>query len=165
MGGVDISDQMMEYYRISLKSRKWTTKVSQHFIDLAIVNSWMEYRADCEIQSIPKKNILRFLDFELEIGNSLIDAVPPKIQHDDSSSEEDELENNVKNLSKSSPLPSLAKRYDGFEHWMIKDFLVSSVRRCRLVGCTSRTRNKCSRCDVFLCSSKTKNCFQIFHKK
>ncbi|CAK1599208.1 unnamed protein product [Parnassius mnemosyne] len=38
MGGVDILDQSMEYYRTFMKTRKWTLKVILHFIDLAVCN-------------------------------------------------------------------------------------------------------------------------------
>lgn len=45
MGGVDHLDQMIAYYRIFMKSRKWTLRVVMHFMDLAIAASWMEYLA------------------------------------------------------------------------------------------------------------------------
>lgn len=39
MGGVDIFDQLMEYYRTYIKTKKWTLKkVILHFMDAAIVN-------------------------------------------------------------------------------------------------------------------------------
>ncbi|CAK1596302.1 unnamed protein product [Parnassius mnemosyne] len=40
MGGVDVSDQMMEVYRSWHKTRKWPIKLIMHLFDLAMVNSW-----------------------------------------------------------------------------------------------------------------------------
>ncbi|KAG5869859.1 hypothetical protein JTB14_005386 [Gonioctena quinquepunctata] len=46
MGGVDLADQMIEYYRSFFKTKKWSFKVILHLFDLAVVNSCMEYRND-----------------------------------------------------------------------------------------------------------------------
>lgn len=46
MGGVDVLDQQMEYYRTFIKTKKWTLKVLIHFLDLAIVTAWRLYRND-----------------------------------------------------------------------------------------------------------------------
>lgn len=43
MGGVDVFNQLMEYYRTFFKTRKWTWKVILHFIDFAVVNSHLLY--------------------------------------------------------------------------------------------------------------------------
>jgi len=58
MGGVDLLDQMLQYYRINIRTRKWTVRVLMHFMDLAMTAAWMEYRQDCLANSIPKNNIL-----------------------------------------------------------------------------------------------------------
>ena len=44
MGGVDLLDQLISYYRISIKTRKWTLKMIAHALDLAVCNAWLEYR-------------------------------------------------------------------------------------------------------------------------
>lgn len=46
MGGVDIADPLMKYYRIFLKTKKWTVKAIYHFVDIAVCKSWQEYRKD-----------------------------------------------------------------------------------------------------------------------
>lgn len=58
MGGIDICDQLMETYRTWRKTRKWTIKVILHLFDLAIVNSWLEYRADCKGNNYRSKDIM-----------------------------------------------------------------------------------------------------------
>lgn len=160
MGGVDIFDQMMEFHRISIKSKEWTVKVYQHLIDFATVNSWLEYRLDCERNRIAKNKILKFLDFKLDIANSLIDSIA-NVQEEQPLSEEETEEPPTK-ISKSTPLPSTVKRFDGFQHWPVQDAL-TCARKCRRENCISRTRGRCTKCDVYLCCSSTNNCFQLFH--
>ncbi|KAK9694991.1 Transposase IS4 [Popillia japonica] len=43
MRGVDLNDRMIAYYRIAQKTRKLPVYFMCHFIDLALVNSWIEY--------------------------------------------------------------------------------------------------------------------------
>jgi len=49
------------------KSRNWTLKVVLNFIDLAIVNSWMEYKEDPTKMQIPKNNIKDLMEFKINI--------------------------------------------------------------------------------------------------
>lgn len=159
MGGVDIFDQMMEYHRIFIKSKDWTVKVYQHLIDFATVNSWLEYRLDCENNRIAKNKILKFLDFKLDIANSLIDSIA-NVQEEQLVSD-GETEEPPTKIAKKVPLPSTLKRFDGFQHWPIQDG-IANPRKCRFEGCKSRTRGRCVKCDVYLCLSSN-NCFQLFH--
>lgn len=46
MGGVDLLNQLVSLYRTEIRSRKWTLRMITHAFDLAVVNSWLEYRLD-----------------------------------------------------------------------------------------------------------------------
>jgi hypothetical protein len=46
MGGVDKHDQLVSYYRTFIKSKKWTLRMLFHIFDMAVVNSWLEYKRD-----------------------------------------------------------------------------------------------------------------------
>uniref|UniRef100_A0A6P7H3T1 PiggyBac transposable element-derived protein 3-like n=1 Tax=Diabrotica virgifera virgifera TaxID=50390 RepID=A0A6P7H3T1_DIAVI len=61
-------------------------------------------------------------------------------------------------------LPEQDKRYDGYEHWPLNDDLQNPLC-CRLEACQSRSRIRCSKCNVYLCLSKNKNCFKAFHTR
>lgn len=65
MGGVDLVDQMMEYFRSWIRTKKWPVKVILHFFDLSIVNSWFEYRLDCDLKQIRKKDQMDLIEFTL----------------------------------------------------------------------------------------------------
>ena len=60
------------------------------------------------------------------------------------------------------PKPVHDKRYDGYDHWPTIDE-IASPRSCQLESCKSRTRTRCTKCDQYLCLSKDKDCFRLFH--
>lgn len=72
MGGVDVLDQLIEYYRTYIKTKKWTLKVILHFMDAAIVNSWQQYRNDCRAAKISKSKTKDLLHFRLQLAEALI---------------------------------------------------------------------------------------------
>lgn len=67
-GGVDILDQLMEYYRTFYKTRKWSVKVIHHFFDLAIVNAYQEYKRAARFSQLPPRQVLDLMSFRLQIG-------------------------------------------------------------------------------------------------
>ncbi|KAJ0006377.1 hypothetical protein NQD34_013650 [Periophthalmus magnuspinnatus] len=68
MGGVDMSDRMMSYYRMCVRMKKWTICMMMHFIDLALVNSWLLYRRDNQENGTPKKAIMKFIEFRMVVA-------------------------------------------------------------------------------------------------
>ena len=66
MGGVDRNDEMIANYNSVRKSMKWTKKVAFHFIEEAVLNSFL----------LKKKSDItkRFLKFKLEAISSLLAA-------------------------------------------------------------------------------------------
>jgi len=66
MGGVDKYDQLISYYRIFLKSKKWTLRMIFHAVDMAVTNSWLEYYLDCKNPNIPNKG--GFVGISVKIG-------------------------------------------------------------------------------------------------
>ncbi|KAL4142153.1 hypothetical protein QTP88_004670 [Uroleucon formosanum] len=74
MGGVDKYDQLISYYRIFLKSKKWTLRMVFHAVDMAITNSWLEYYLDCKNLNIPNKDRMDLLEFRLRLADNLINV-------------------------------------------------------------------------------------------
>lgn len=69
MGGVDLHDQLISYFRTFIRSRKWTLRMVTHSFDMACTNSWMEYRIDtshCNTQ-----NKMDLLLFRQQLARSL----------------------------------------------------------------------------------------------
>ena len=61
MGGIDLIDRMISYYRIRARSKKWTVRVIFHFFDLAMANSWIFYRRDNKIFKTSLRKIQHYL--------------------------------------------------------------------------------------------------------
>jgi len=45
-----------------------------HFFDLAVVNSWILYCRDKKILQVPRKDILQFLQFKLQMAQAYLTA-------------------------------------------------------------------------------------------
>lgn len=65
MGGIDRNDAMMGNYSLVRKSLKWNAKVAIHFIEEAVINSFILYNKIQENQ--------RFMQFKLTLLRMLLD--------------------------------------------------------------------------------------------
>lgn len=161
MGGVDILDQQIEYYRTFIKTRKWTIKVLVHFIDLACVNAWRLYKNDCIANGYCRKDTLALLDFRLDVAECL-KCLPETERREDEPEPQQRQRSHPLKIYKPVNMPSTAKRHDGYDHLPVFDD-IKAPRTCRM-DCGSRSKIKCEKCDVYLCLSRDKNCFKSFHK-
>lgn len=53
MGGVDLMNQIIGLYRMYIRLKKWILRMIFHAVDFALVNSWVEYKKDCQKLEIP----------------------------------------------------------------------------------------------------------------
>ncbi|XP_039749876.1 piggyBac transposable element-derived protein 3-like [Pararge aegeria] len=132
MGGVDILDQSIEYYRTFIKTKKWTLKVILHFFDLAISNAWRLYVLNSITTRVPKSKIMDLLEFRMQVSDGLVNAPERKRRSDTDEQDENQAPNTSK-FRRPNP-PSVAKRYDGYDHLPSFD-QIDSPRACRMEGC------------------------------
>ncbi|CAG5017206.1 unnamed protein product [Parnassius apollo] len=71
MGGVDTMDSYLGRYRIRMKSKKWTNRLFQHMLDMAVINSWILYKKVSLKKKTNPKNILKLVDFRTELAETL----------------------------------------------------------------------------------------------
>lgn len=152
MGGVDLLNQMISYYRIYIRSKKWTLRVITHFIDFALVNSWIEYKIDCEKSGASKREIMDCLMFRTKVIQQLLAS--------ESGTRRQRLVKKDNKAKERSPDDWI--RYDGQDH-LAK---YSEARlRCKLKSCDSKSQIICSKCKVHLCINNHNDCFYAYHTK
>ncbi|XP_032366182.1 piggyBac transposable element-derived protein 3-like [Etheostoma spectabile] len=156
MGGVDLCDRMLSFYRMSSRTKKWTSRVISHFFDVAITNSWIQYKSDSKALHRPSKNTHQYLDFKLLLAEELLESLELDKSCDES---EDEYEPPSKMRI---PQPEPYVRRLGAMH-MPEMMDIKHAERCRNKGCRSKTYMRCTRCKMFLCITKKRNCFQDYH--
>lgn len=140
--------------------RTWSVKIIAHLSYLVAINCWLEYKYDCEIN---KKLGMESEDFIKHLGNQLINKFESqtilKMKNPKSKSEQI-----LEKVRKVVPLPSLEKRLDGKNHFPIPHKLKNN-KCCRFPSCNKRTRNMCSECNIFLCLTSKRQCFNKFHSQ
>lgn len=151
MGGVDKLDFLIALYRIHIKSKKWTLRVIFHFLDLAVVTSWLQYRKDCRSVGMRTSEQLQLLEFRNDIAECLMKCGT----------------NPLAIRSPGRPMqqamqygPPVDVRLDGVGHvpkW-------NERQRCKNSACEDRFSHfVCVKCNVSLCLNKNRNCFLSYH--
>ncbi|KAM3836150.1 piggyBac transposable element-derived protein 3 [Diretmus argenteus] len=157
MGGVDLSDRMMSYYRMSVRTKKWTIRMLMHFMDLALANSWLLYRRDNQENGTPRKAIMKFLEFRMDVAQVFLnkrdvtDAEGESAHHPQPGQR-----------SRVTPVPHISERTTSAAH-LPEVVNLKNPMRCRLQGCPGKSRVHCMTCDVFLCLQSGRNCYEAFH--
>lgn len=158
MGGIDLIDRMISYYRMSAKTKKWTVKTILHLIDLAIANSWILYREDRKKLGDRQKDVLSFLDFKLQVAN--VYFVDGSNNNEPSTlSLRLTTRNNPQGYAP-SPTPNSAKQ--GFKH-LPKLRSIKNSMRCKYSGCSKKNKFFCETCELYLCITAEHNCFYDYH--
>lgn len=134
MGGVDLADQCINNYRITIRSRKWYYPIFSWICNALLVNSWRYF------QDVRGKHV-SLLDYQRMVVNAIL------AEHGERS----------RRTGRPSILSTVISdtRFDGRNHWPIKSSISSG--RCGL--CKGRTDLRCEKCDVAL----HPKCFKKFH--
>lgn len=151
MGGVDRADQLPAFYRNDLKTKKWYKRVVFHLLDLAIVNSWLLYRATKGLSK-------QLADYKLQIALGLMKAE----QATEDAKEQRKL-GSTRLSNRASDIPG-AVRYDGVNYMPVK-ISQPNAQRCKMPECKRKTHMQCKKCQVYLCIEVDgpTNCFKRFH--
>jgi hypothetical protein len=162
MGGVDFADRLLSMYAIPVKTNKWTMRLFYHFLDVAVVNSWLLYRRDCEFFHIPKRDQMKLLDFRSRIAYVLCSSQLPQRKRSAGRISVESQGCSSGKRDKRLPLYS-ETQLDGIGHWPT---VVEKRERCTLCSTTLHavfSRTKCIKCDRHLCLNGERNCFISFH--
>ncbi|XP_018587712.2 zinc finger protein 576, tandem duplicate 1 isoform X2 [Scleropages formosus] len=166
-----LTREMLSLYRTPLSASSaacWPQTVLWHLIDMALVNSWLQYRIDHHHLREPMK----LMTFRLEVSKALIlsnysntpNSSPPPPPLAPQLTSQDSTVSPSPTAHATAPSPDATSRYDGFGHWP-EQLSEGEGGRCRFGGCDRTSRVRCLKCCVFLCISQSNNCFLKFHCK
>ena len=145
MGGVGLSDTLLGYYGVLHKTRKWYKTFFFHFIDIAIVNSFILHK---EMIQAHRKDHLTQKKFRETLQLQLAD---------------------ISKMPWQEELVTLAQPVAPPAHCMVAFYstdATSSRRACRLckqAGKRVKTPAYCTKCNVALCLLPARNCFKDWH--
>ncbi|CAK1593285.1 unnamed protein product [Parnassius mnemosyne] len=161
MGGVDLMDSFLGRNRIRMKSRKWYMRIFYHLLDLTVINSWVLYKKVEEKKGNHKK-IMTLADFRSELAETLCKYSPANNRGRPSTSaiREDQPPLKMRKGKPCQVLPPLEVRFDQMDHNIMR---TETRGRCMMPSCNLLSIIKCSKCNVHLCSKKSKDCFTHFH--
>ena len=159
MGGVDLCDMLLSLYRIGHKSVKYYMHIVFYCIGISIVNAWLLYRRHSGQMDIPKKKQLTLLKFQAQIGHSLANAGKIcKLKRGRPSN--DVLEVPCKQRRPPSVVtPTIDICKDKVDHFPEFHEKQNRCRHCK----TGFSHVMCTKCKVYLCLVKKRNCFADFH--
>lgn len=160
MGGVDLLDRIISYYRINARTRKWTVRLIFHMVDFAVASGWILRRRYDSQEQTPKRDRFDYLEYRADLSHHLLNAIEEIEEEDDFGV----AALGHPGTSKTHvPLPHDALRKCSAKH--MPQILDAKEHRCRFPGCTSKkARMQCSTCKVFLCLNSNRNCFKVFHE-
>lgn len=162
MGGVDLMDSFLGRYRIKVKTRKWYMRIFYHLLDVAIINSWVLYKSVETKKGLEPGKLMNLAEFRTELADVLCTYgdVSPPTRGRPSNSSIVAAGPQAKRKKGCQVLPAVDVRRDNIGHNQVK---TESRMRCMRPGCKLQSFIKCTKCNVFLCSKKGNDCFNLFH--
>lgn len=162
MGGVDKLNGLISLYRIFIRWKKWTLRMFTHALDIAITNSWLEYKRHANILGVVNNKILDLIHFRQYITDCLVTQNSAKRKVGRPSNEH-ENPGPQKRRSFVERAPNDCIRLDRTDHMPIFDSAKKSSQ-CKNVHCKNKkTHFMCQKCNVHLCITRERNCFLEFH--
>ena len=159
MGGIDLLDRFLSYYRIPVRSKKWYHRLIWQFLDLAVVQAWILYRNDV---GVDRNTTMQLKEFKTSIVESLLQQRKSDLTKRGRPSISVEAAHSAKKRrGPAAPIPNKSVRTDGYEH--LPEYC-QTKGRCRKPGCKGFPKIQCSKCQVRLCFTTSSNCFKTFHE-
>lgn len=138
MGGVDLHDNGVQNYRVSIRSKKWYDPLWKACLDSAVVNAW---KLHCFVQQHQNNKPMPQKDFRVEVTTALL--LFSEHKRDEGGEEEYQYCN----------LPKI-----GADHIVIKP---EDQKRRRCKFCHNHTVYMCQKCNAYV----HPKCFDQYHSK
>lgn len=150
MGGVDLSDALISIYSVHHKTMKWYKTFFYHFVDIAVVNSYLLYKELFRIRPDPTlTKPLTHKMFREKLAKDLLE---------------------LSESSPAAPAAAPAAPLPTPNTWMPVFYASGGnsrtrrhCKRCHDAGqARVKTAVHCRKCNVPLCFTSSKNCFQLW---
>lgn len=161
IGGVDLMDSFIGQYRIRIKSRKWTTRLFYHLLDMIVINAWVLYKKVNTVKGKLQKNIMKLADFRTELADTLCryqSHSKNKRGRPSTNSRQDTTVPSKRPRTGVQVLPSTDVRCDCIGHEKI---FMDSRNKCKFNNCRKLISWFCKKCKVSLCDNKNNRMFRI----
>ncbi len=155
MRGVDRGDQLMGYYSLARRLKKWWKRVFAYVIEVAALNGYIVYKAGLPSSESCKYD---YMKYRIDLAEDLIGSFssrplamgrPRSVGHQQ-----------VLRLDTSkNHLPDI----DSGVHQCVVCCKIRDVRKLTRSQMRHETKVKCSVCDVNLCLTSGRNCFKKYH--
>ncbi|KAG7487665.1 hypothetical protein MATL_G00025970 [Megalops atlanticus] len=160
MGGVDLSDALIKYFSVTQKSRRWYMKLFLHFVDIAVVNSFIIHKEVAlarQQKPLTQKRFRELLCMELaDVGKPQASTSGEAASEAFSSTLPQGPEQGPEQRPEEClPVPVCEVSTD--------PCLKASQGRRKCVHCKMKTMYKCRSCDVPLCIVVDRLCFTEWH--
>ncbi|XP_031732493.1 piggyBac transposable element-derived protein 4-like [Anarrhichthys ocellatus] len=137
MGGVDLSDALIGYYKVLHKTQRWYKMLFYHFMDIAIVNAFLLHK---DIAKGKGQVPMHQKTFRETLAEELAEVGSP---------------------STARPVPPPAARRAHHRPEYVSGNSATGRLKCR--HCHAKTPLKCSSCDVPLCLDPGRVCYNDWH--
>ncbi|XP_047135383.1 piggyBac transposable element-derived protein 2-like [Hydra vulgaris] len=149
MGGVDLLDSLLGYYRNKIWSKKWYHRIFFHLIDMSIINAWILWQ-----KRNPSTPLVKF---KLAVADLLSNYQVSRKRKAGRPS----LADITQRVGSKIAITHEAIQSDQVGHWPIFN---EKRPRCKYDKCSALTYLFCEKCDTALCLNKDRNCFKAFHQ-
>ncbi|XP_030640078.1 piggyBac transposable element-derived protein 4-like [Chanos chanos] len=144
MGGVDLSEQLIQYHAAQHKTLKWYRKLFLHFLDIAATNAYILHKELQQQDSMTPKAFMEELTAQLCGVTQKRQKTPVK-----------------KASCVHVPVPGAEVVADSRTRASAGRRTCAYCRGER--GKNTKTPWKCKACDVYLCLQPDRNCFEAWH--
>ncbi len=148
MRGVDRGDQLMGYYNVGRRSKKWWKRVFSYLIEVCILNAHNLHKFSTQPQ-------VDFLQFRLNLATQLIGTMKKASRGRTQSVDRTKL---LRLDSSKGHLPGVAPRRRCVVCCKVREKRDLTKHEYRHESCI-----KCSVCEVHLCLNEKRNCYKLYH--
>jgi hypothetical protein len=176
MGGTDLFDQFLSYYRTSVKTKRWPHTIIFHFMLCCVVNSWIIYKDIHHPKTHENNGSLRsYISNLVCIMCDMTDGTDEDVDTDEGVVADTFLRAPKHQKVSSDPVP--VSRYTGMHYTMgLPNYDTegkTTRRHCKGPNCNKLTSCYCFKCGVALCCDQKlgqdevtqTTCFIEYHQR